>query len=332
MSPIIADGTVILLRDVANDAKIIAVDLATGSRKWERSRLSQVSYGTPVVWVTPDGKQVVAPGHARLISYDLDTGAEKWSITGIPSGCCSSPVAAEGMLLFAGGSPGGEANFKMPSFDDLLKQLDKDGDGAISKAEAQTSQLKDFFDNQDLNKDGKLTRDEWDVILKFMAEGKNCAFAVKAGGTGDITKTHVLWRKAKGLPHVPSAAMVYRGQYVMVKDGGIVTAYRRENRQGALPRAPGRPGPMHYALPPVAANGHIYFTSQDDGAVTVLKAGAAKPVVVARNPKLGERASRPRPPSPTTRFISEPPGICTLSRRGSKVFRHYARYSSRSAR
>src|SRR5207247_1930862 len=65
VSPIIADGMVILLRDAVKDSKIMAVDLATGKPKWERKRLSQVSYGTPVVWDTPAGKQVVAPGQPR---------------------------------------------------------------------------------------------------------------------------------------------------------------------------------------------------------------------------------------------------------------------------
>ena len=41
----------------------------------------------------------------------------------------------------------------------------------------------------------------------------------------------------------------------------------------------------------MAANGHIYFTSLDDGTVTVLKAGSDKPDVVAKNPKLGERTA-----------------------------------------
>jgi len=29
--------------------------------------------------------------------------------------------------------------------------------------------LKDFFDNNDTNKDGKITREEWDEGLKFMS-------------------------------------------------------------------------------------------------------------------------------------------------------------------
>ena len=46
-----------------------------------------------------------------------------------------------------------------------------------------------------------------------------------------------------------------------------------------------------YYASPVAANGHIYFTSLADGVVTVLKAGGNTPEVVATNPILGERVS-----------------------------------------
>jgi outer membrane protein assembly factor BamB len=124
--------------------------------------------------------------------------------------------------------------------------------------------------------------------LKFMSEGRNSAFAVKAGGTGDVSKSHVLWKKTRGLPYVPSA-LVYRGQCVMVKDGGIVTAYDEKNGKEIYQERAVTAG--RYYASPVAANGHIYFTSLDDGTVTVLKAGADKATVVATNPKLGERVA-----------------------------------------
>ncbi len=288
VSPIIADGMVILLRDVVKDAKIMAVDLASGKPKWERKRLSPVSYGTPVVVETPAGKQIVAPGHARMIAYDLETGEEKWTVNGIPAGSCNSPVAADGLVFFAGGSPGAEEGFKMPTFDELLKQFDKDGDGAISKAEAQASPFKDFFDNQDANMDGKLTRDEWDTMMKFMSEGKNAAMAVKTDGAGDVTKSRVLWKKTKGLPHVPSA-IAYRGQCLMVKDGGVVTAYDAKTGELVYQERAAEAG--RYYASPVAANGYVYFTALDDGTVTVLKAGSKKAEVAATNPKLGERVA-----------------------------------------
>src|SRR5262249_50096748 len=135
----------------------------------------------------------------------------------------------------------------------------------------------------------KITRDEWDAIVKLIAEGKNSAFALSPGGTGDLTGSHMIWKKTKGLPYIPSA-IVYRGQVVMIKDRGLVSAYdAKTGREIYIQERVAAPG--RYYASPVAANGHIYFTSLDDGVVTVLKAGTAKPDVVAKNPKLGERVS-----------------------------------------
>lgn len=288
-SPILVEGTVILVRDEKKDPRIVALDAATGARRWEQKRLSPSSYATPIVWDTAAGRQIVAAGHARMIGYDLKSGAEKWYLNGIPSGCCPSPVAAEGMILFAGGGPGGpdERDMKLPSFDDMLKDLDKDGDGALSRAEAEQA-FQGFFDNQDANKDGKITRDEWDAIIKFVNEGKNRAFALKAGGSGDVTGSHVVWEKTKGLPYI-SSALVYRGQCLMVKDGGIVTAY--DVKTGAEIYQERTVAPGKYFASPVAADGRIYFTALDDGTITVLKAGTTKPEVLVTNPKLGERVA-----------------------------------------
>ena len=289
VSPIVADGIVILVRDELKGAKILALDLASGSLKWEQKRQSPVSYGTPIVWDTPAGKQVVASGHGRMIAYDLKNGEEKWSVLGQPSGCCTSPVAADSMLFFAGWSPGGadDKDNQMPSFDAMLQQMDKNKDGVISRDEGGKG-FEGFFDSMDGNKDGKISRDEYDAVLKFMADGKNIAFAVKAGGTGDVSQSHVLWKRTKGLPYI-ATALAYRGQLITVKDGGIVTAC--DATTGAEVYSGRAVAAGKYYASPVAANGHIYFTSLDDGAITVLKAGTTKPEVVAKNPKLGERTS-----------------------------------------
>ena len=122
-----------------------------------------------------------------------------------------------------------------------------------------------------------------------MAEGKNSAFAVKPGGSGDVTKSNVLWTKTKGLPYV-STGIAYRGQFVVVKDGGILTAYDLKTGKEVYAQEREAANGKYYASP-VAANGHIYLTSLEDGVVTVLKGGAAKPEVVAKNPKLGERVA-----------------------------------------
>ena len=286
-SPIIVDGLVVLVRDEMTDPKIIALDATKGTLKWETKRLSRTSYCTPIVWNTEGGKEIVAAGHARMFGYDLKTGAEKWSVSGVPSANCSSPVTDGSTLLFAGGAMGpDDQDFKMPPFDSMLKDLDKNSDGSISREEGEKA-FQGFFDNQDSNKDGSITRDEWDALGKFMSEGKNTAFALKPGGKGDVTESHVLWKKTKGLPYI-ATAIAYRGQYVMVKDGGIVTAYDLKTGDQIYQERAAAAG-TYYASP-VAANGHIYFVSLADGAVSVLDVGAEKPKAVT-NVKLGERTA-----------------------------------------
>jgi outer membrane protein assembly factor BamB len=290
VSPIVADGLVILVRDEMVDPRIIAVDLAKGELKWEKKRESRSGYGTPTVWHLPEGNQIVASGYGQLTAYDLKTGEIKWFVSGMPSACCTSPVVADGNVFFAGWSPGDsetpDATFKMPTFDETLKMLDKNGDGIVSKDEVAGTPMEAFFPGMDANKDGKYTRDEYDILQKFMANSKNSAFAVKAGGSGDITKSHVVWKKTKGLPYVPSA-IAYQGQYVMVKDGGLVTAYDAKDGKDIYVQK--RTSEGKYYASPVAANGNIYITSLDDGTITVIKAGGSSPEVVVKNPPLGER-------------------------------------------
>lgn len=288
-SPILADGLVIVVKDELKNPRIIAVNADNGQLVWETKRRSVSSYCTPTVWDTPSGKQIAAAGHAQMVGYDLKSGTERWTLAGLPSGPCSSPVVANGTLYFAGYSPGGTDDpMSMPSFDDTLKAADPNKDQKIARAEAEPTPFKDFFASMDANQDGFITRDEWEAVLKFMSEGKNVAFALRAGGSGDVTESHVLWKQTKGLPYIASA-ILYRGQYVMIKEGGIVTALdAATGKEVYVKRAAA--GGSYYASP-VAANGNIYFASLADGAVTVIKAGSKTPEVVAENPPLGERVA-----------------------------------------
>lgn len=286
VSPIVVDGLVVLVRDEMKNPRVLALDVATGALRWETKRRSTVSYGTPVVWDTPDGRQIVASGHARMVGYDLATGAEKWSVGGLPAGCCSSPVVADGIVYFAGSTTGADdKDADRPTYDSLLKDLDTNKDGALSRDEAEKA-FQGFFNNQDINKDGVFTRDEHDLINKFFSEGENSAFALKPGGAGDVTDSHVLWKQTKGLPYLASA-ITCGGQCVMIKDGGVVTAFDAASGNQIYQT---RAVSDKYYASPVAAGGNIYFTSLE-GAVTVLKAGGTQPVVVAKNPKLNERTA-----------------------------------------
>jgi outer membrane protein assembly factor BamB len=225
-----------------------------------------------------------------MIGYNLANGEEVWHVDGMPSACCTSPVTGDGKLFFAGWSPGdpSDKDFKFPSFDDILKEGDTDKDGVLSKEESLKTSLKDFFDIQDANHDGKITRDEWDRLVRFGAESRNSAFALTPGGSGDVTNSNVIWKKTQGLPYVPSG-IFYNGAYILVKDGGIVTAYDA-NTGTELYRKRAVAAGGYYASP-VAANGNIYFTSLDDGTITVLDGKSEGAKTVMKNPPLGERTA-----------------------------------------
>jgi len=157
----------------------------------------------------------------------------------------------------------------------------------LSKEEAQKTMMKDFFDPSDANKDGKFTSEEAKALNDFMSASRNSAFMLTPGGKGDAAK-NVRWKKTSGLPYVPSA-LVYKDQYVMVKDGGIVTAYDVNTGDQIYQKRAAASG--QYYASPVAANGNVYFTTLTDGAVTVLKGGTKSPEAVAKNPPLGERVA-----------------------------------------
>ena len=294
VSPILVDGVVVLLHDDTKNPMILAVDAKDGTKLWEKKRESISGFGTPAVWRTEDSVQIVAPGSGRMIGYDLKTGEELWFVVGMPSACCTTPVVLNNRLYFAGWSPGGsggdDGDFTMPTFDEILamNNADANNDGIYSKEEAAGSPFENFFDNNDPNKDGMIVREEWDAMLAQMQAGVNSAFALTPGGKGDITESNVLWKQTRGLPYVPSA-ILYRDQFILIKDGGIITAYdAATGKQTSRSRAA---APGEYYSSPVAANGKLYFTSLKDGVVTVLEPNGNSYREVKKNEPFNERIS-----------------------------------------
>ncbi|MEQ1861979.1 MAG: PQQ-binding-like beta-propeller repeat protein [Chthoniobacteraceae bacterium] len=276
-SPILADGLVILVRDLKTDSAILAVDAATGKQVWKTARPAmQTGYSTPMIWEHDGVKEIVAPGGLMMKAYDLTSGAERWLVRELPAVNCGSAVASGGMLYFAGWSPAGE-DMPMPTFDQLIGD-DPDKDGRLSKAESEKTPMKDFFSSNDTNKDGFISRDEWDGMIGYLKRGKNRLVAVKPGGSGDITTTHVAWEKTKSLPYVPSA-LLYRGALFMVKDGGLASSF--DAATGAARYEGQRLGlPGSFYASPVAADGRIYLLNLDGKAATV--SAGEKPEVLWR--------------------------------------------------
>jgi outer membrane protein assembly factor BamB len=265
-SPIIVDGKVVLARDLKADSAVMALDVKTGSLLWKSDRPGlTTAYSTPVVWDADGSKQLIVSGGLVMKSYDLESGSERWLLREVAAVNCSSPIVGDGQVFFSGWSPAGE-DAPMPDFKQILGD-DPDKDGKLSKPESQTTFLKDFFESNDQDKDGFITQAEWDGMLSFLKKGRNRLIAVKSGGAGDITDTHISWEKTKGLPYVPSP-LLYQGKLYIVKDGGLVSCF--DAKTGAASYELERLGITgSFYASPVAANGHIYVISLAGKAATL---------------------------------------------------------------
>jgi outer membrane protein assembly factor BamB len=92
--------------------------------------------------------------------------------------------------------------------------------------------------------------------------------ALKAGGRGDITKSHVAWSFNNG-PDVPTP--VSDGTYLyVVNDRGIMFCLDAKTGKEIYGRQRLKPGT--YSGSPVLADGKIYLTNED-GLTSVIKAG-----------------------------------------------------------
>ena len=110
--------------------------------------------------------------------------------------------------------------------------------------------------------------------------------AIKLGGRGDITRTHVAWRVATGGPYV-SSLVHYQGVIYMSTDSGILSAVDARNGERLWQeRVNGV-----FSASPIAGDGKIYFVSEA-GETIVLKAGRTFEVV-SRNQLDGHFVASP---------------------------------------
>ena len=135
----------------------------------------------------------------------------------------------------------------------------------------------------DGNKDGVVTKAEWDAGLAFLRNNEDNVLAIRPGGSGDSSYSHVAWKASRGISEMPSP-LFYRGRLYFVRNGGMVTSYTPDSGRVVLDRQ--RLGTLGlYAASPIAADGRIYAASET-GTIVVFRAGDTLEVL-ARN-DLGE--------------------------------------------
>jgi len=271
-SPILVGDWVVLCQDHDQDSFLMALDKRTGKTVWKTDRSEFLrGYCTPVVWDSGGSKQLVVAGTLRVVGYDLATGKEVWTVRGISRTVCMTPVVgADGLLYVAGWAAGGDADarIEVEPFDDVIKRLDKNGNGKLEKDELTAGPIAERFTQVDLDKDGSITREEYERFRQLFLKGQNVILAIRPGGKGDVTESHVAWRNTKQVPFC--ASPLYAGGVVFtVKDGGFLSSL--DARDGTLLKRERLPVTGNYYSSPVSGDGKVYLLSER-GRLTVVSA------------------------------------------------------------
>jgi outer membrane protein assembly factor BamB len=100
--------------------------------------------------------------------------------------------------------------------------------------------------------------------------------AIRPGGQGDVTDTHIVWEQTRGVPALPSFLYVRPHLYSITRDNILCCLEASSGKVVWQERLPG-----NYSASPLFADGRIYITSEE-GLTLVLKPGE-KYSEVARN-------------------------------------------------
>jgi outer membrane protein assembly factor BamB len=281
-SPVIVGDNVVLACDQSLGSYIMAVNKRTGRVVWKVERPEAKSgHATPILWRGPDGKdQILVPGSFLLTAYDAATGRKLWWVGGLSFEIKSTPVIGGDTIYVNGyGAPVNDPGNKVsvPPADEVWKTADSDGNGVLSKNEFPRFTPAFWFDVADLDQNGSLTRDEW-AYYRAAIDSENGMLAIRLGGSGDMNDHAIRWKYQRTVPQLPSP-LLYRGVLYMVNDNGIITTLNPDTgamiKQGRLTGAPG----AHFASP-IAADGHIFFTSEAGAVVVVAPGGDIAPLVI----------------------------------------------------
>ena len=299
ISPVISGDKVILYRGNYVDHYLLTVDKRTGKELW---RVRQTERFTPNMACT--ACPIVAAGKLILHSarsvqaFDLETGLRRW-ILKCSTTATSTPIVAGEEVIVATWNQTGEAALtpKFPTYDEMLSRNDKNEDRLIDRrelprlfyfhrsagTEAPQNGYPFPFAHGDHNKNGTISRDEWNMVLERQSERvagfvKHGLIGIPLQSEGLLGEDDIRRLESQGIPEVPSP-ISYGGYVYFVKNGGVLTCVDLANGKRQS-RVRTRGTGTHYASP-VIADGKLFSTA-GNGTVSVLSVGP-RPKILAVN-------------------------------------------------
>jgi outer membrane protein assembly factor BamB len=109
--------------------------------------------------------------------------------------------------------------------------------------------------------------------LVFNSSGRaGPTLAIRPGGTGDVTGSHLAWSSPRGSPFIPSPILLGDHLYMVNDMTSVATAFNAATGATAWQGRLGVARAEGFSASPVALDGKVFFTN-DEGETFVLKAG-----------------------------------------------------------
>ncbi|HEX6740079.1 MAG TPA: PQQ-binding-like beta-propeller repeat protein [Vicinamibacteria bacterium] len=304
--------------------EVLALDAKSGKVLWERVAWEGVPYDTrhkrgAYAAATPvsDGKMVWAYfGSEGLYAYDFD-GKQVWkaALGGIATmgvGIGTSPVLHENVLIVQADEDNGDKSFIVGFDKKTGKELWRTpravqvswATPVLVKA-AGRDELVTSGTEWVIAYDPRTGKELWkakgldsnavpspvvagDLVILSAGYPAKLAMAIRAGGSGDVTESRVVWKFTKGTAYVPSP-IAYQGHVYLVTDKGLLTCL--DAKTGEVKYEGGRvPVPATFMASPVAYDGKILLLSED-GDGFLIKAGAVHEILKTNSLKEPVHAS-----------------------------------------
>lgn len=297
VSPVFIDGHLVFSRDNDELSYLEVIEALTGETVWRTDRPNyKGNWSTPGFCKVNGRTQILVYGVFSMKAYDLETGEEMWTLPKLTDEPATTPLSAHGLVYVT------TYNMKtnpevlgLPSYDSLLQLYDRNNDRQLSFEEIKENKsilsrydadgegdhpLPGFFRGLDRDRDGQLTRMEWDRIVKWIDsfDWKNALLAIKPplekGGLPSL-----VWEYEYGVPECPSP-LIIEDRIYMVKNGGIFTCLNALSGEKYYEQKLGAGGP--YYASPVYADGKIYLASTR-GVITILREGKEYQILSQNN-------------------------------------------------
>ncbi|MEE8129707.1 MAG: PQQ-binding-like beta-propeller repeat protein, partial [Vicinamibacterales bacterium] len=109
--------------------------------------------------------------------------------------------------------------------------------------------------------------------LVFCTSGRaGPTLAIRPGGRGDVTDTHVAWKTTRGSPFVPSPVLYGNYLYTLNDMSSIITCLNATTGETVWQERLGRPRREGISASPVVVDDRLFVTN-DEGLTFVLKTG-----------------------------------------------------------